>query len=328
LLSGVAKIAPIQNGTDAYFGAQQFVNTVPANTAHPILPRAEAGLPGPQIHGGEQLSSVGHWSLQPDQALIVKVPNIDASYTGLQLVNDWAQTIPHATVSGSLNDTQTFRDPDGFTYYVISSKDPGVANWADDSGLTNGSFQLRWQGLAQPATDNPIPVETQVVNVADVRDYLPDDTPVVTPAERAAELQERMFEYDYNQDQTHGLSWLAYNLEYDQIKAALGADQFTEIFGSQHEVLGVPQDVPSVLDRLTDPALIPDQATIAHDIVANPQESLSAIVNNLPLAARDIDLPALFAVLHLEVVFEQTALAVKDDISSGQLSQVLGDLEE
>jgi hypothetical protein len=51
-----------------------------------------------------------------------------------------------------------------------------------------------------------------------------------------------------------------------------------------------------------DPALSPDWDTIAHDVVTNPFGSLSAIVDNLPLASSDIN-------LLIELAIVETALA-------------------
>src|SRR5699024_7297819 len=128
---------------------------------------------------------------------------------------------------------------------------------------------------------------------ADVRDQignlLPADTPLVTPAERAADLQLRLFEYDYAHDQTHNLGWLGANLQIAQIKAAIGADQYAAIFGGQ-------TDVPSVLDRMA-PALTPNLGIIVDDILANPAASLTALGNNLPLAIQDIEMPTMFAAI-------------------------------
>lgn len=188
-----------------------------------------------------------------------------------------------------------------------------MANWVDNSGLTDGMVFLRWQHVTGPVPATP--AQTEVVDIADVRDYLPADTPIVTTAERAAELQQRMFEFDYVRDQTHGAAWLGANLEYDQIKVAVGADQFTELFGGQ-------QQVPSLLDRLT-PTLSPNLATIADHLLIDPAGSLSAIANNRPLALKDVELPAILAVLRLQVLVEQTAPALHDDPSSGDLSHVL-----
>ncbi|MGH3562852.1 MAG: hypothetical protein ACRDTN_13920 [Mycobacterium sp.] len=319
LLSTVAANLVAQNAAGTYFNTQKVFAELPANTfSHistslsnvPNLGELGSVLPG-------QVSSGGHFVLEPDKALIVKVPDIQSSYSGFEVADVWAQNVPYATVQGSLNNTQAFHDPDGFTYYVISSQDPGVANWVDDSGLTNGGIFLRWQGVtdSSPGTS----VQAEVVNVADVRDDLPADTPLVTAAERAADLQERLFEYDYAQDQTHSLTaWAGANLLYDQIKAAVGPNAFNEIFGGQ-------QDVPSVLDRLT-PALSPDPSTVVHDVLTNPGGSLSAVEDNLSLLGNDIELPIVLAAARLVVLVEQTAQAVQSDISSGDLSQALAAL--
>ncbi|MGH3560756.1 MAG: hypothetical protein ACRDTN_02835, partial [Mycobacterium sp.] len=315
LLSSVAQAIPIENPTGSYLGQVQFVDTVPINTFSPIATTTST-IPGPLLP--DQLTSFGHFSLEPDQALIVKMPDIDSSYSSIMLANDWGQTAPWVTGFGSLNNTQTFHDPDGFTYYVISSQDPGVANWVDDIDLPtsayNGGVWLRWQNVTGPVPTTP--VQTEVVNATDVKQYLPVDTPTVTPAERAADLQDRLFAYDYAHDQAHGIAWVGANIEEDQLKAALGPDQLNAIFGGQ-------QDVPSVLDRMIEPALVPNPGTIGHDILTDPQGGLTALMNNIPLAIQDIELPTILALARLELVVEQTVQAVKTDISSDDMSQAL-----
>lgn len=311
MLTQIGTDLPTENGSFTLLGLQKVFDTIPANTFTNFGLTTTAVPGGPILPG--QIASNGHFSLDPDQALIVKVPNVDATYTAAQIANAWTQTSPYATVEGSLNNTDTFHDPDGYTYYVISSQDPGVANWVNDSGLEDGTFALRIQGL-----NGAIPAAPQgeVVPVADVSQYLPADTPTVTPAEYAALVHDRLLQYDYVMDQSHDpQGWVTNNLEYDQIKAAVGADQFNAIFGSQ-------QDVPSVLDRITESTLMPNLATVGQDILANPSGSLSAIVDNLPLAIKDVDLPAVLASLRMDEVIGQTSQAVQSDISSGEWSQV------
>jgi len=312
-LSTIAANLPTESASGSYYGQVHGVDTVAVNTFSTIAPTTEH-IPGPLL--SDQLTSLGHFALQPDRALIVTVPDIDAAYSSIMLANDWGETDPFATVSGSLNDTQAFHDADGYTYYVISSQDPGVANWVDDSGIDNGGVWLRWQDVTGPIPSTQ--VRAEVVNVADVRSDLPADTPTVTPAEYATEFKDRLFDYDYAHDQDHGISWVGANLMYDQVKAAMGTEQFDEIFGSQH-------DVPSVLDRLT-PALSPDLATLAHDLVTNPTGSLSAIVNNVPLAVKDIELPSILMGERVYVLAGQTAQAVHSGISSHDLSAALAAL--
>ncbi|WP_329780088.1 hypothetical protein [[Mycobacterium] nativiensis] len=284
-------VAMVQNNSaPTNFGLQHLQNTLPDNSFTPITSTLGQIAGGPILPG--QLASFGHFELGPDQALIVKVPTIDADYSSIQSNDAWANDYPSVIAQGSLNNTNTFQGADGFTYYVISSQDPGVANWIDNSGAPDGNILLRWQGVTGggPAAG----VQTEVVKIADVRNALPDDMPTVTAAERAVDLQLRLFEYGYAQDQFLGPGWVTAHLELDQIKNAIGADEFSQIFGGQ-------VDVPSVLDRLTDPALVPDVSALGHAVFANPVGSLSALINNLPLAVKDIEMPMVLAALRLDL---------------------------
>lgn len=291
VLTNIAQNEVHQAQSSAYFGQMDVPQSLPVNTFSPIQPTVPF-MPGPLLPGDNQFSSLGNFSLQPDQALVVKVPDVSSVYSSALVSNTFGQDAPPATATGSLSDAQAFHDPNGYTYYVISSKDPGVANWLNDGGASHGEVWLRFQGLDGPVTSTQ--VQAQVVNVADVRSVLPADTPVVTPAERAADIQNRLFEWDYTHDQNNGLAWLGGNLVYDQIKSAVGVDKFNEIFGGQGTALGAPQAIPSVYDRMTDPALIPSMSTIAHDFLTNPAGSLSAYIDNMPLAIKDVELPFLF----------------------------------
>ncbi|RRR42886.1 hypothetical protein EHH44_15740 [Mycolicibacter terrae] len=245
MLGQLAAIMPLVNASGTYYSQMEIPDSLPDNTMTDISATSGA-VEGISTPG--QISSMGHFELGPDQALIIKAPNLEAGYFGLQLYNDWGQNVPYVTAQGGLNNTQIFQDSDGYTYYVVSSKDPGVANWVDNSSLTDGIVGLRWQNVTGDVT-NP-DVQTQVVNIADVKDYLPSDTPLVTAEERAALLQERLFDYGYTQDQDHNIDWLGWNLVYNQFKAAMGPEAFEQIFGGQ-------TDVPTVLDRMTDPSLMP-----------------------------------------------------------------------
>lgn len=313
LLSSVATDIPAANSDGVYYDQTAIPDSLPDNVMTHIASSSSAVnglLPG-------QLSTFGHFELDPDQALIVKVPNIDAEYSGLELANDWGQNVPIVTAQGSLNNTDTFADPDGYTYYVISSQDPGVANWINNGGLTDGMLGIRWQDVATAPSDSS--VQAQVVNIADVKDYLPTDTPVVTPEEQAALLQERLFNWDYTQDQDHNITWLGSNLLYNQIEAAMGQDAFHQIFGGQ-------DDAPTVLDRMTDPSLIPNLDGVASDFLTNPAGSLGAFIGNLPLAIKDVELPTLLTMLSAKAVTDQTVQALQSNLGSGDWTQAWTEL--
>jgi len=314
MLGQLAAIMPLVNASGTYYSQMEIPDSLPDNTMTDISATSGA-VEGISTPG--QISSMGHFELGPDQALIIKAPNLEAGYFGLQLYNDWGQNVPYVTAQGGLNNTQIFQDSDGYTYYVVSSKDPGVANWVDNSSLTDGIVGLRWQNVTGDVT-NP-DVQTQVVNIADVKDYLPSDTPLVTAEERAALLQERLFDYGYTQDQDHNIDWLGWNLVYNQFKAAMGPEAFEQIFGGQ-------TDVPTVLDRMTDPSLMPNLDAVASEFLTNPAGSLAALIGNLPLAIKDVELPILLASLSMKAVIDETAQAVQGDLSSGDWTQAWAEL--
>lgn len=314
MLTNIATDLPGANASSLLFGVQQATDSLPPNFITPISGTTAATPGGPLLPG--QFSSGVHFDLQPDQALILKVPDLDASYSGISIDDSWTTGASTALAQSSLNNTQAYTGSDGYVYYVVSSQDPGVANWLDSGDLSDGLAVLRWQGVT-----GTIPAAwptAQVVDIADVRDYLPADMPAVTAAERAADLQERMLEYFYVQHQDYDSGWITANLEYDQIKAAVGADQFNEIFGTQ-------QDVPSVLERLMSPDLGPDAMSVFQSVLADPAGAMSALINNLPLAIKDVGLPLILAALRMDLYLGQTVQEVSNGLANGQLADVLAD---
>ncbi|MDB5723437.1 MAG: hypothetical protein JWQ16_191, partial [Novosphingobium sp.] len=68
-----------------------------------------------------------------------------------------------------------------------SLEDPGVPNWFDPAGFTEGTIYGRWYD----ADSSPTPTLKRV-KLAELRDHLPQDTPVVSTEERAEELRRRV----------------------------------------------------------------------------------------------------------------------------------------
>jgi hypothetical protein len=76
---------------------------------------------------------------------------------------------------------------DGRFYAVISLQDPGVPNWLDPAGFTEGTIYGRWYDC----DSHPTPTLKRV-KFSDIRKHLPADTPMVTPDERDDELRARV----------------------------------------------------------------------------------------------------------------------------------------
>jgi hypothetical protein len=141
-----------------------------------------------------QFSCVGHYELDDDQAMIVTVPvagRAVAPYQGIQLGSMWYVSLDYINHQTSLTADQARADPDGMARFVISERDPGVANWLECTGHRRGYIQLRWQRLTRDllAADGPV---TEVVPVADLSARLPFvDQARVSPSEYTARIAAR-----------------------------------------------------------------------------------------------------------------------------------------
>jgi hypothetical protein len=293
LFNAFATITPTFNQESMATGEAAGIE-LPVNTMSPLAPETNfgAGLASADI-------SAGNFDLQPGQALIVAVPEVSSAYSGIELMNDFGATLPSTLAQTTLNNTTTFQDPDGYTYYVVSATNPGVANWLDSSGVTSGEIYARFEGIADGTNATGLDVTTELVPVADASQYLPADTPTVSPAEYAADMSERVLSYDYALDTSRESAqpdWVIQELLLNELQAVMGTDNFDAVFGSE-------PSTPLWL-RLS-PALSPDWHTVAHDFLTNPVGSLEALINNLPLAASDVDSP-------IELAVAQTVLDVLD----------------
>lgn len=152
----------------------------PANGFIPPMDMTEMGA------AAENRPVIGRFELEPDEALILEVQPPDGVYWSISLGNPWLETIHYGRHQSSLNGHQAVIDPDGVFRAVISATDPGVANWLDTAGHSNGAMLLR----CVRTKTAPVP-DTRVVKVDDVVAALPADTTMTTSAERAHVIDAR-----------------------------------------------------------------------------------------------------------------------------------------
>jgi hypothetical protein len=120
---------------------QWFYLDIPVNTM--VAPRlTPGGL-------STQYSSVGHFDLRPDQALVITVPVTDAPYRGFQLGSLWYISLDYINHQTSLNNTQAQADPDGKVRIVVADQNPGVTNWVETLDHRKGFLQFRWQRVSR-----------------------------------------------------------------------------------------------------------------------------------------------------------------------------------
>ncbi len=137
-----------------------------------------------------QYSSIGHYSLTPEQALVVTVPVADCAYQAIQIGSAWYVSTDYEHHQTSLTRAQSVVSAGGLLRYVISERDPGIANWLETTGHPRGVMMLRWQRLAMGATvTGP---SARIVDFADLFDEVPElATQRVDAAEWTARIEAR-----------------------------------------------------------------------------------------------------------------------------------------
>ena len=147
-----------------------------------------------QTPGGlaSQYSSLGHYQLDDDQAMVVTVPVCEeAAYQAIQLGSKWYVSTDYEHRQSSLTAAQSQADPDGKFRYVVSTRDPGIANWLDTTGHRTGVMMMRWQHISRElsASDGP---SVELVSFDDLPEYLPHyELNRVTPEQYAARIADR-----------------------------------------------------------------------------------------------------------------------------------------
>ncbi|MCV7208594.1 hypothetical protein [Mycolicibacterium canariasense] len=141
-----------------------FYDNLPVNT-----------LTAPRLTPGglaTQYSSVGHYDITPEEAVLITLPVTDAPYLGFQLGSLWYISLDYINHQTSLNGTQAQPDPDGKIRIVVSDANPGVTNWCETLGHRKGYLQFRWQRVSRELTEADGPT-AEIVDLAEVPAKLP-----------------------------------------------------------------------------------------------------------------------------------------------------------
>jgi hypothetical protein len=128
------------------------------------------------------------FQLADDEALIIEsdMPEV-APYWNIQLNDPLYNAVEFVYRQSHINAWNAYFGPDKKLRAVIALTDPGVPNWLDPCGYNEGTIYGRWYD-----TDTqPTPVIKRV-KLAELREFLPNDTPTITPEQRAEELRRRV----------------------------------------------------------------------------------------------------------------------------------------
>lgn len=130
----------------------------------------------------------GHFRCGEGEAVIIETDDPGAHYWNTALFQMQYEPGDWWARMSSLNSKQVNVDDDGKVRIVCSWEDPGVPNWLDASGRILHLIAYRFF-RAERTPANPV---LKTVPLAEVRQHLPENTPVVTRAERQKFLEARL----------------------------------------------------------------------------------------------------------------------------------------
>lgn len=125
------------------------------------------------------------WHLEPDEALIVEMDDHDGFWI-FNMGNVFVGSMDFLHRCVSYTPARTKVNGDGVVRLVLAHDDPGVHNWLDTQGFSDGNLTYR-----NLLSQNPAEFRTRLVKRAALIDALPKDTATVSPEERVQQLQDR-----------------------------------------------------------------------------------------------------------------------------------------
>jgi hypothetical protein len=163
-IDGPAVPAPLSGETisKGLSTAAQFVNGIATTFAdwtrlfaqHPnIFPAIDQSMF--QKGGGAKDIYYAHayWKIAADEAWVIEATPPDCYYWNFQLDNWWMESLDYRFRQITVNKHSARYEADGSIRIICAASDPGVGNWIDTCGHTEGTALLRWAG----ATEHPLP---------------------------------------------------------------------------------------------------------------------------------------------------------------------------
>jgi hypothetical protein len=134
----------------------------------------------------------GVFELGPTEALVVEnTIRRRPEYVGFQLGNLWGESIDYGNSLGSLNGSQSEVDPDGVIRWVVAHRDPGVPNWLDTTGHSEGFLTPRWAYSETPSPEEWPTIRAKKVPFDEIREHLHGGTRSISPEERREQVRAR-----------------------------------------------------------------------------------------------------------------------------------------
>ena len=164
----------------------------------PFMPTNDMNAPNALglATGGGQSTNIyagGVFMLGDEEALLIEstVP-VPPSFMGFHLANLWGESLDFESYQSNFNGHMLEQDADGAYRWVVSHRDPGIANWVDTTGLPHGYLTIRWTYPEPPVREQWPSLKVKQVAFEDIQQSLPATTKKVLAEQRQEQALMRM----------------------------------------------------------------------------------------------------------------------------------------
>lgn len=105
-----------------------------------------------------------HWKLDPGEALVIEVVPPECESWNFQLNNYWMESLDYRYHRICINKATAKTKEDGKVKVIVSATDPGLPNWIETAGHTEGTMLWRWYRLKTGSS--PVQPSCRVVQVS------------------------------------------------------------------------------------------------------------------------------------------------------------------
>ncbi len=126
---------------------------------------------------------------------MIDVNDGGAAYFVVPTGNVWGTTFDLVDHTSSLNKAQAEPNADGTYTFVLSKHDPGVHNWIDPCGYSDGILTLRMAEFPDQRPSDGLSASSRLVPIAKLKQELPEETLWLDAGARARQLAERAAGY-------------------------------------------------------------------------------------------------------------------------------------
>jgi len=88
-----------------------------------------------------------YWKLANDEALLIEVKPPDCDSWNFQLNNYWMESLDYRYFTICINKASAHYEEDGSVKVVVAHSDPGLPNWINTCGHSEGTMLWRWYRL-------------------------------------------------------------------------------------------------------------------------------------------------------------------------------------